>query len=265
MRIRAAFALAAFAGVAAGASAAPIVLSDVNSTTVIDPAGAGQSSWQVDGVHHLYQQWFWYRIGNTPEANISTLPLTGISVNDTNPFTDAAHDTLALQYQVADLIQIEPTFVLRGGNVGTFASDVAEIIRITNLTNQIMPFSFFQYANFDLNGTLGDDSVFFASNNDVFQTDPIFSMHETVIAPTATRIEANYFANTFNKLNDAFVDNLDNVAAAGPGDVTWAFQWDFLLLPGQTVIISKDKQIVPTPGAFALVGAAGLFGLRRRR
>jgi len=49
-----------------------VALEDKNSTAQIaldpnlgDPnAVAGQFSWVVDGVEQIYQQWFWYRIGD---------------------------------------------------------------------------------------------------------------------------------------------------------------------------------------------------------
>jgi len=71
-------------------------------------------------------------------------------------------------------------------------------------------------------------------------------------------------------LNDANPDNLNDVASAGPGNVTWALQWDTLLLPNQDFIISKDKhlqvQIIPEPSLFALLGIAFAgFVLRRQR
>ena len=40
----------------------------------------------------------------------------------------------------------------------------------------------------------------------------------------------------------------------GPGDVTWALQWDFALAPGSTFLISKIKDVqIPEPSAAVLV------------
>src|SRR6516164_3188731 len=44
----------------ASSLASPITLADENSTVTLDPStSSGVSSWTVDGVNQLYQQWFW--------------------------------------------------------------------------------------------------------------------------------------------------------------------------------------------------------------
>jgi hypothetical protein len=57
----------------------------------------------------------------------------------------------------------------------------------------------------------------------------------------------------------------------GPGDASWAFQWNRTIANGGSFQISKDKNIrvpVPEPATLGLlgVGLAGLgFAARRRR
>ncbi len=265
--VKGSLAAAGVLALAAGsAQAAPMLLEDGNASTVIDPASqAGQFNWVVDGIHHLSHQWFWYRIGQTPEQSIDTLPIVGAVTIDTNPFDDPRHDALNVLYRSAGLLEIDATFTLRGGTAGSNTSDVAEQIVIRNLSGTALSLTFFQYADFDLNGTLNDDFVNITAPNRVLQGDgPIF-VSETIINPPSTLFEANFFANTVVALNDALVTNLNGTAALINGDLTWAFQWDFLLGAGDSVIISKDKQIVPTPGAMALLGLGGLALARRRR
>src|SRR5437762_221264 len=51
-----------------------VTLTDNNSVAQIDTASqAGMFNWSVDGQNQLTQQWFWYRIGNTPEKSIDTI------------------------------------------------------------------------------------------------------------------------------------------------------------------------------------------------
>ena len=60
--------------VTATAQAALYTLTDDNSTAVIEGgSSAGVGTWTIDGTDHMFQQWFWYRVGNTAEASIDTL------------------------------------------------------------------------------------------------------------------------------------------------------------------------------------------------
>jgi len=258
-----ALSLATFAGSAWGA---PLyVLEDHNSRVSFDAGSqAGTFDWIVDGTSHLVQQWFWFRIGNNPERSIDTLPLTGAFASDTNPFSDNRADALFLRYEDA-AIKIEPTFILRGGNAGTNSSDLAEQIKITNKGASTITISFFQYADFDLNGTPFDDSVSIFAGNHVIQTEGPVVMSESVVAPLPSFFEAEFHPVTLAKLNDVFADNLSNNAFRANGNLTWAFQWNFTIQAGKSVLISKDKQVVPTPGSIALLGLAGAFVLRRKR
>ena len=64
-------------------------------------------------------------------------------------------------------------------------------------------------------------------------------------------------------LNDPNTNTSSSIV--GPGDVTWAYEWDRTISPGSTFLISKDKALtgvpqVPEPSALALA-LAGLFAL----
>lgn len=57
-----------------------------------------------------------------------------------------------------------------------------------------------------------------------------------------------------------------NAPANGTGnDVAYGFQWILNLQPGESAILTTGLNLVPTPGALALMGMGGLVAARRRR
>jgi hypothetical protein len=235
-------------------------LTDNNSVSQFDTGSqAGNYSWTVDGVSQMRQQQFWYRVGNTAESSINTLPITAQGASDTN--LDGNNDTLVVRY-ANPALQIQTRFSLDGGTAGSGASDLSEQISITNFGGTNMDFHFFEYANFDLQGTPGGDTAIFPNVNSVQQTKGNIRMTETVVTPAASHREIGFYPNTLNKLNDGLPTTLSDtpiLVPVGPGDMTWAFQWDVSIAPGGTFQISKDKNLstIPEPASWILfvVGA----------
>jgi len=262
---------AVFGGALANkANAALRTLVDNNSIVEINTTSQeGMRFWSVDGVEQLFQQWFWFRVGNGPEASIDTLTL----LNDFPSDSDGDLDTEDLNLVYGGVgFEIEVDFKLNGGSAGSGTSDVAEQISITNTGESPLDMHFFQYVDFDLGGTAGGDTAVFTNENTVQQFEGSVVLSETVETPDPNRREINDYNVTLTKLNDGVATDLLNMPTEdvpfGPGNVTWAFQWDATINPGGTFQISKDKQItiVPEPGSCVLL-VAGLAGLiiRRRR
>lgn len=263
MRMFSRFALACGAAamlLVASAAHADVVLTDGNSTAVINPTSQqGMYSWTVDGHSQLYQQWFWYRVGSSgPEHSIDTLTLTSQS-SSANSWTGT---------YTGNGFTITTSYTLLGGLGGTGTADIAEVIRINNTGTAPLDFHFFQYSDFDLDGTTGGDSVALSGNNTWVQSSDIATLSETSGIPSASHAEAGYYHDTLDRLNDGLATTLNDTTSAGPGDVTWAWQWDRTLGAGGSLIISKDKhlQTVPVPGAvlLALVGLSLVGWLKRR-
>jgi len=245
--------------------AALLTLIDDNSSADFDTSAPPNNyNWFVDNTDILAQQAFWYRIGPAgPEFSVHTLPIGVQGTTDAN--FDGNPDTLFVRYNGAGF-RIETRYTLDGGTPGSGNSDMGEQISIINLTAAPLDFHFFQYADFDLSAA---DTVLFTNANTVDQAGGGLRLSETVVTPPPSHHEAQFFPVTVGKLNDALPTTLIDNGGNGAGDVTWAFQWDFIVPPSGSFQISKDKNIirVPEPGMLSLIGvAAGLLvgGYRKR-
>lgn len=247
----------------APAGAGIYAMTDANSTAVVDSSGSGMYDWTVDNVQHLNRQWFWYRVGATgPESNLGALPLSAGGVSDTN--FDGNNETLYLRY-LATQFKAELTFLLTGGSAGSGASGIAEAIRITNTSGAPLDFHFFQYVNLHLGGSAINDSVAILNGNTARQTYGNMTVSETVETPMASHHEVGFYPGTVNSLSDGSPTTLSDVSGAiGPGDLTWAFEWDVTIASGGSYIIGKDKHVVPEPASICLLAAASLVTLKRR-
>lgn len=260
--------MAALALVATPAWATAYTLSEGNSVVKIDPASQwGMYQWNVDGISNLYQQWFWYRVGNSGgQQSLDALPVV---------VQESTSTELELLYSggsPGQAFTIQVKYSLNAGSVGSGTSDVDEAIQIdTPSTNSSSPlnFHFFEYSDFDLAGTIPDAGVtisgFNAAGkpNTADQWDANSTLSETVTTGThrPNRWEAGFYPNTLNSLNGGLY-NLNDVVSQGAGDDTWAFQWDASIAKGGSYVISKDKSLnvfVPEPASILAFGAVLLL------
>ncbi|MBI5207372.1 MAG: PEP-CTERM sorting domain-containing protein [Candidatus Firestonebacteria bacterium] len=254
------------------ARATPITLEDENSTATIDPATqSGMYNWFVDGQDVLYQQWFWYRIGNTgPETSINTLSLVS------NPYTsdsdgDGDVDSLYAKYKDAgNTFTIETKYGLTGSPSGSRSSDITETITINNTSGADLNFHFFQYTDFDLPCILRGNTANRINANLITQSGSLFFTEVSAI-PAPNRWQIDYYPTIRTSLNDGSPTTLSNgTNGLGLGDMTFAFQWDPVITAGGSFKISKDKLVspqIPEPGTMLLIGslATGLFGFASAR
>jgi hypothetical protein len=258
-------------GAISNAGAQIINLHDQNSTASIDPTSqAGMFHWDIQGQNELQKQWFWYGIGGGPVQSIDSIG--GLVVTPKGP------NEVILNYGNPGF-SISIDYLLTGGTpspVGGHANaDIQESIRIINTSGAVLPFHFYQFSYFNLDG-LSHDTVQLGQNlhglyNEAAQNNGNIALTETVVTPGANRGEVATGNTTLNELNSGGAVNLsDAVGPVGPGAVTWALQWDFNIAPGGSAIISKDKYldvvIVPEPSTLALlgIGFAGVAIFRRR-
>jgi hypothetical protein len=213
-------------------------------------------AWIVDQTSYDAQQWFWYRIGSTGgESSIDALGLASISQPAPN------YATLTYGNTNSPLI-VTLTSNLIGDDPGSGSSDINELIRLKNNTASPMTLSFFEYNNYILSA---NDTVAFDNLNHVTQYGHGDILQENFNSGTGEGVvtgnplhEAALFAATRNSLNDGSPTTFTNIDAAGPGDVTWAFEWDVTIAAGKTFTISKDKLLnVPEPSSILLLTVFG--------
>jgi hypothetical protein len=243
----------------ASVQASSITLSDGNSTAKIDPSSdAGMYSWKVDGNDVMYQQWFWYRVGTGGQQAINSIGTA--SVSQLGPrYVEIAYSN--------DSYKVDVTYVLTGGSLKSGTSDVAETIRITNLSSRTLDFHFFQYSDFDLMSPF-HDSASFNNVNAITQKNQVLTVAETVVTPGPNHWSIKYVPALLEQLNGTENLTLSDTNETTVGDIAWAFEWDLSIDKGGTFIISKDKRIagVPEPGILLLLGSGliGALALRKK-
>lgn len=235
----------------------------------ITNANAGVTSWSVDGVNSLNFQGFYYRVGGVgPEASVQS-----ISSTPTVSFTQIPNVLSKLDVTYANAsFSVRTLFQLTGSTAGSGTANLSETITVQNLSGAPLDFHLFQYSNFDLWGLTGGQTAQFLFDSlgqpyKVTQTDGSRSITETVNANTAVigHYEAALGNLTLTSLMDGGPTTLSDTATAGPGDATFAYQWDATLAANGTITISKLMTIVPEPTiASLLVATLGAMAMVRR-
>lgn len=246
------------AAVSASASAQFHTLNDNGSTVRIVNSGtfAGLVDfWSIGGSgNQISEQSYHYRLaGDNFERRVGTLGPTVVNAMGPN--------AVELSWSGASF-DMSIRYLLTGG---TTNADLAEVVRIRNTTGNRIFVSLFEYDDFDLDGASGDTATKLNSST-IFQSDGGYSI--TVGAtPIPSRMEVDGFPNILNELTDLNVDDLDTTLTTfGPGDATFAMQWDVAIDPGQTFLMSKNKILaVPEPASIAALGLGAAALLRRRR
>jgi len=267
MKSKTVIGIASYAAFAFNAMAGqPFTIADSNTSATFDPA-AGQIDWLVDSANQLFTQEFYYRRSNdTRELRMDSFNLNNVGnfTIDTNPFIDTRHDAFGSLFTDNNGLEFETLFTIRGNAPGSNSAALAEQITIRNTSNAAITLSFFQFVDFDLGGDAFDDFGQIVGGNTAQQSDDDTVLSETVATPTPTIFQMGDSFDMTNMFNDSAIDNLDGTSSHS-GDVAWAFQWDITLQAGGSFLISKNKNIIPTPGSLMILGSAGFFANRRRR
>jgi large repetitive protein len=239
-----------------------------NSSLVVDDT-SGATAWFVDGVDHLAYQTYFYRLG--PAGSESSIQSLGAPV--VNTYVNAASQSvLDLTFAHANFT-VRTVSILQGMSLGTGKASWTESLTVQNTSAAPLDLHFFQYSDFDLGGVLGGQTLQFLPNNlnnqfyKVQQTSGSIVLNSTISTASfpVGHVEAGLFAATANSLNDANPTTLNDATSAGPGDVTYAYQWDMILAPNESLQISKLTTIVPEPSSLSLAALAALALAVRKR
>jgi len=260
------------------AKAQNITMSNGGSTATLNLGGGtgnvGMNSWSVDTLNQsqLNQQWFWYSVNNAPQATIDQISAATI-YNFSSPASPI--NNIGVVYQNS-LLTVQIQYVLSGDGSGSGSADMHEYLSIANNSASSYSLSFYQYSNFNLfqdNQNSVNISGSQGAYSGALQTTANLAgngIAEVIDAPYANFAEAATAYQTVNELNSGSYYTLNDNTSAGPGDVTWAFQWNATLNPGDVLNITKDKglsiHIVPEPSTLALIAIGmGALGLTLRR
>jgi hypothetical protein len=251
----------AFAFLAFSCQGLAETLSNRNSTVTLDlsnPAGAGMTSWTVDGQNVVSKEWYYFRIGSSGgEAPISSISAPAIS--------QSIAKLLTVNYANANL-SVQVVYNLSGGANGFGKSGMTEQIAISNTSSNTEDLHFFRYTAMSL-APGGNDTVTLFNTSIANQTNGAAWAQTSMTQANHGETEAN--GSILTSLNDGSPTTLSDNTTSGPGNVNWAFEWDTLnLAPGSGVQISVvgENIQVPEPSTFAII-ALGLVGwtLSRRR
>jgi hypothetical protein len=240
---------------AAPSGHAASILTLTDGQTMFDVAANGMSSWTVNGGNIMPLQWFWFRTGSsfTNQGPLQSLD----SIGSPTVSFDAGFPSFGeLTYQ-SSFIAADLALILADGEPAI----LSEQLEWTNLTSQNMYLTIFQYTHFAFSS--GADSLAI-SGNQATQNGAKGSS-EILADPFDSQLtghQAGNYSSLLNSLTNPSTSALFNVnnQSFASGDVGTAFEWNTILAPNASLILSITESVAaPEPGPAGLFCSGILF------
>ena len=246
-------------------SAATVVLEDtgLNASLTIDTAVGNAIDWTVEGINNLALRDYFIRFG-TPGIGNPELPIndTNFVLSGGNPYDNdffPGNEGLSvLYYDVNQQVRIIENTTLVPGLVGSNESTFTDSIRIDNLTAAPLQVSLFLYGNYTLLNSLVNDvaAIVGPRSLDQLYDGAIF---ETSVTVTPTHFQVGDATTLLTTLLDGDSTTLNDNPIAVNDNLAYAFQWDFLIGPSQSILLGSSNSItVPEVSTLTLFSIAGL-------
>lgn len=247
-------------------------LSARNTSLQIDASGGtpGLSSWLVNNVNQLNQQWFYLSLNSGPAQSLDSVGVW--SLNSQNPGNSPG---LSGTYTDAGVLSVLTSYTLTSHPTGSPIATLGTLMTVQNLSAASETIQLYQYSDFWLGGNSGNQFVQFtqgATNYFVTQTGvgggPLTGLLTANSQGSNALVEeaaslyngGSQLAGILGGIPSPAFDN--SQLSAGTGNVTYAYEFEATLAAGQTLSIS-EIQTVPEPSPLALIALGmpilGLF------
>ena len=239
----------------ASSSHAASILTLTDGQTMFDVAATGMSGWTVNGGNIMPLQWFWFRTGSsfTNQGPLQSLD----SIGSPTVSFDAGFPSFGeLTYQSAS-IGADLALILADGEPAI----LSEQLEWTNFTTQTMYLTVFQYTHFAFSSGAYSLRI---SGNQATQNGEKGSV-EILADPFDSQLtgyQAGNYSSILNSLTNPSTSALFNVNNQNfaSGDVGAVFEWNTVLAPNASLILSITESVAaPEPGPAGLFCAGILF------